>query len=189
MRLFVGVELGETVRTEAARLVDDLRRRASTLAPRAHITWVSPERIHVTVRFIGHVDDARGSVIAGVLEPPIDVEPFELVVAGTGAFPDRGAPRVIWAGLGDGVASLEAVERAVTSRLTPLAIPPEDRPYRPHVTLARVKEAGGLRVAALLDGWREHRFGVRRVDAITLFESRLSLKGPTYVPLHRTALR
>jgi 2'-5' RNA ligase len=67
-------------------------------------------------------------------------------------------------------------------------VAPEDRPYRPHVTLARVKEPAGLRTAPLLEGVREHEFGVRRVDAITLFESRLSPRGPTYMPLHRTPL-
>jgi 2'-5' RNA ligase len=68
-------------------------------------------------------------------------------------------------------------------------VAPEDRPYNPHLTLARVREAVGLRAAPLLDGVSEVVLGVTQVDAITLFESRLSPQGPTYVALHRTALR
>ena len=63
------------------------------------------------------------------------------------------------------------------------------RPYSPHLTLARVREAAGLRSASLLDGLEDRSLGTTRIDAITLFQSRLSPKGPTYVPLLRTSLR
>jgi 2'-5' RNA ligase len=80
------------------------------------------------------------------------------------------------------------VERAVSQRLETL-IPAEDRPYSPHLTLARVKEPAGLSRAILFEGLTGRQFGTVHVDAITLFESRLSPKGATHVPLQRTALR
>lgn len=189
MRLFVAVEVGDAILAEAARVIETLRHRAAMLSPRARILWVTPERMHVTIRFIGYVDDERASAVVRALRDPVGVPSFDLAVAGTGAFPPKDTPRVIWAGIEEeGRASLAAVEREVSDRLTPLGIAEEDRAYRPHLTLGRVKESGGLRTAALLDGLAEHQFGLARVDAITLFESRLSPKGPTYVPVSRTPI-
>jgi 2'-5' RNA ligase len=186
MRLFFGIEVGDAIAQGAEHLVDTLRRRAASLAPAARITWVTAARLHVTVRFIGQVEETRARKIMEAFRQPLTERPFDLVVSGTGTFPPRGAPRVIWAGLAGGAAEAEAVERLVTARLTPLGVAPEARAYRPHLTLGRVKEPAGLRAATLLEGFEQHAFGRVQVSAITLFESRLSPKGPTYVPLLRT---
>jgi RNA 2',3'-cyclic 3'-phosphodiesterase len=187
MRLFLAVELDEDVRTEAGRIVDVLRRRAATIAPRARVTWVTSDRMHLTVRFIGAADEERLAALQRVLLPTFETPRFTLTVKGTGAFPPRGPLRVIWAGLEDGRDQLLALERELTARLSTIGIGPEDRRYSPHLTLARVRDPAGLRAAALLDGLQTHAFGHSTIDAITLFESRLSPKGPTYVALARTA--
>jgi 2'-5' RNA ligase len=90
--------------------------------------------------------------------------------------------------LTEGRDRLLEVERVVSRRLKTL-IPAEDRPYAPHLTLARVKEPAGLSRAALFEGLTSRQFGRVHVDAITLFESRLSPQGATHVPLQRSALR
>lgn len=149
---------------------------------------MTDERLHITVRFIGHVDDAQGQAISRALESRLDAPAFDLTIEGVGAFPPRGAPRVFWAGLTDGRDGLLRLERDVSARLAGL-VPPEERPYAPHLTLARVKEPAGVARAALFEGLTDRLFGRVRVEAITLFESRLSSKGPTYVALHRTMLR
>jgi 2'-5' RNA ligase len=188
VRLFVGVEVGPEVADAFAAVSGELRTRAASLAPRARITWVAPDRAHVTVRFIGHVDDVTAQAVRAALAPPIAVPPFDLTVCGVGAFPPSGAPRVVWAGLTEGGEGLSALEQEVSRRLDACGIPREERAYRPHLTLARVKEAGGLRARTLLEGFADRAFATTHVDAITLFESRLSPKGPTYVPLQQTAL-
>ncbi|HVZ24249.1 MAG TPA: RNA 2',3'-cyclic phosphodiesterase [Vicinamibacterales bacterium] len=188
MRLFVAIELDEAVRTAAARLVARLERRVAILAPKARIGWVPPERMHLTVRFIGWVDDAQAARIRRALEPPLRVPVFSMHVGTLGAFPPRGAPRVLWVGVRDESGALADVERDVTARLQALGIPPEDRPYTPHLTLARVRETAGLKSAPLFERLGTTALGVSRVSAVTLFESRLSPKGPTYVPLQRTPL-
>jgi 2'-5' RNA ligase len=188
MRLFIAVEMNSAVEESARDVINELRDRAARLAPRARITWASPDRLHVTVRFIGQADEARTQAIRSALGPTIDGPIFDLTVEGVGSFPPRGAPRVFWAGLSDGRSGLLDVERAVSARLESL-VAPEDRPYSPHLTLARVKDPAGLARAALLEGLTGRRFGRVHVDAITLFESRMSPKGPAYVPLQRTALR
>ena len=188
MRLFTGVELDASVVSAAGELVAGLAQRSMELAPNARVAWVTPERMHVTVRFIGHQDDTACARIRAVLDDPVPVSPFTLRVERLGSFPPRGSPRVIWAGLSDGVEGLEAVERDVTARLSRVGIPPEDRPYSPHLTLGRVKEPGGLQTAAWFRDLADIVLGATTVEAITLFESRVSSKGPKYIALQQTPL-
>ncbi|HEY1303093.1 MAG TPA: RNA 2',3'-cyclic phosphodiesterase [Vicinamibacterales bacterium] len=188
MRLFTGIELDSAVVGAAGDLLDELARRAARQAPRARVAWITPERLHVTVRFIGHTDEAGYARIRAVLEPPIEVQPFSLTVERLGWFPPSGQPRVLWAGLAGDRASLDAVEREVTSRLTQVGVPPEARAYGPHLTLGRVKEAAGLKAAALFRDLTDVVLGTTAVGAITLFESRVSSKGPTYLPMQKTRL-
>ena len=189
MRLFVAVELAPHVAAAAGALSRELRRRADRLAPQARITGIPDDRLHITVRFIGSVDDGGADAIRQALEPALAVAPFDLTVAGTGAFPVRGAPRVIWAGIGTGGEGLRRVEQEVAARLARLGLPPEPRAYSPHLTLARVREAAGLRGSRLCEGFENQVVGTTRVETITLFESRLSPKGPAYVALQKTPLR
>jgi len=188
MRLFTGIELDTAVVHAAGDIVAELSRRSERLAPTARIAWVTPERMHVTVRFIGHTNDDAAARIRAVLVDPVPVPPFTLRVERLGSFPPRGSPRVIWAGLSGDVDSLAAVERDVTARLFRVGIPPEDRPYSPHLTLGRVKDPGDLKTAALFHALGDAALGATAVEAITLFESRVSSKGPTYIALQRTPL-
>ena len=189
MRLFVAVEMAPRVVDAAIDLIDRLQARAARLAPRSRITWVTADRLHITVRFIGHVDAQKADAVRDALGSPLAFEAFDLTLAGAGAFPSTGPPRVVWAGLAEGRDRLAAIEREVSERLGRSGIVSEDRPYNPHLTLARVRDAAGLRTAPLVDGLSDVVLGATPVGAITLFESRLSPKGPTYVALHRTALR
>ena len=188
MRLFVAIELSEAVAASALDLISRLRSAAAKLAPQSRITWVTAERLHITVRFIGHVEDSKGDAVRGVLAA-LPGERFDLTIAGVGTFPPKGGPRVIWAGLTAGRPQLISLEKLVSDRLREAGVPPEERPFNPHVTLARVRDAQGLRAGTLVEPVRDLVLGSTRVDAITLFESRLSPKGPTYVALQRTALR
>lgn len=187
MRLFVAVEIAPQVIEALAACGDELRRRAARV-PRARIAWVAADRLHVTVRFIGEVDEAETRAIATALAPDISLTPFALAIEGVGTFPEHRPPRVLWAGIGDGSDAIAAVEAEVSTRLEGCGVPREARPYRPHVTLARVREPGGLRTATWLADWTDRRFGVSPVNAITLFESRPSPQGHVYVPVQRTAL-
>jgi 2'-5' RNA ligase len=143
----------------------------------------------VTSRFIGEVNDVKAAVIAGALLQELSVQSFDFVIEGAGAFPERGAPRVLWAGIASGREGLVAVEAEVSERLAACGLEREDRPYRPHITLARVREPAGLRSAALFETLADRRFGTSRVEAITLFQSRTSPKGAVHTPLYRTPLR
>jgi 2'-5' RNA ligase len=189
VRLFVASELDSAIAQKIAHFSDELRHKAMSLAPSARITWVRPEQLHVSVRFIGEVDDAQAAAIAAALRHELTVQRFDLIVEGAGAFPPTGAPRVLWAGIVRGAEALCAVEQEVSERLGACGVEREDRPYRPHLTLARVRDASGLRSRPLFERLADRRFGATPVDAITLFQSRTSPKGATYVRLQRTPLR
>jgi 2'-5' RNA ligase len=187
LRLFVAVAI-EAALAEALGCVSAaLRARVETQAPRARLTWVPPERLHFTLRFIGAVDEATATRMKAALLAPVAVAPFALTVGGLGTFPGRGAPRVVWAGVERGADGLAALAHHVGDRLHPFEVEAEAA-YRPHLTLARVRDAAGLRSRDVLEPQPATPFGTMRVDAITLFESRLSPKGPQYIPLQSTPL-
>lgn len=189
MRLFVAVELGDPVLQRAAELVAELRQRVERRAPAARLTWVAGDRMHLTVRFIGEVDERQAAAVGQALRDPLPIEPFDLSWRGIGVFPPRGAPRVLWVGADHGAAQVRDLEREVSARLAKAGIAPEERAYRAHVTLARVREPGGLRLDHVAEGLEGVSLGASRVEATTLFRSELSPKGPVYVTLQRTPLR
>jgi RNA 2',3'-cyclic 3'-phosphodiesterase len=188
VRLFVAVEIGPEVQATVSRVIGELKRRTEQSAPHARVTWVKAAHLHLTVRFIGEVDGNLNEKILTALSEPLCVPAFELTLAGTGTFPPKRPPRVIWAGIKVGINELHALEQEVRSRLDRLLAPDGQRSYQPHVTLARVKNPAGLRPAVLLDGLETAVFGGVRIGAVTLFESRLSSSGPIYAVLGRTAL-
>lgn len=188
MRLFVAVEIESEIVQAAATLISELRAHVARVAPRARITWLTAERLHLTLAFIGQCEEAQLPGLRASLQSPFSVSPFTLRIRGLGAFPERGRPRVLWAGIDEGRESFVRLANEVVDRLRSIAISFDDRPQQPHLTLGRVREAVGLRSAALLAGREEAVLGAMTVGAITLFESRLSPAGPSYTAIARMAL-
>jgi 2'-5' RNA ligase len=137
--------------------------------------------MHITLVFIGQADEALCDGVKAALDSPLQTPAFDLTVSGTGSFPLGRPPRVLWAGLTAGRDRLIQLEREVRSRLASLPVPRDDRPYSPHLTLARVKHPAGLRPKSLLAGFEDASFGTVRVRTVTLFESRLGRQRPEYV--------
>lgn len=186
MRLFAAIELSDAIRAASAAVLDELRRRAA--AAGATLTWVDPSRMHLTVRFIGDVDGAQAARIRAALTPAIDVAPFDLTCRGLRVFPGPRRPRVIACGVAAGRDDVSRIEAVVSDRLEYVDVPREGRAYAPHVTLGRVRDAGRLRIEDLFAGLRNVGLGSTRVEAITLFESRVSSNGPTYTSLMQSSL-
>lgn len=188
MRVFVAVELPPAASAAAAAISRTLEARVARGAPQARLTWVPADRMHLTIRFIGEVDPDRGLALKSLLAEPLKAAAFPLALGRAGVFPPRGTPRVLWLGVAAGAEGLRAVEQEVSARLDGAGIAREERPFSPHLTLARVRTPGGLRSALVLDEVAPPSDAGGVVDAITLFESRLSPKGPTYTALQRTPL-
>ena len=148
------------------------------------VRWTPAENLHVTLKFLGDVDEDRvGSMRAALRDALSGVSGFCAAVKGLGVFPDARRPRVLWAGLAaaDMVRTARLVERA----LEPLGVEPETERFRPHVTIGRWwrPEPGSAGLREELARWRDREFGEFRIDAVTLFHSTLRPAGAVYDPL------
>ena len=185
MRLFVAIEISDAMRERIAGLTDELRSRLGRAA--SAVAWIPPERLHLTVQFIGHVDATMAGMIRRTFEAPYSVAPFVLQIGGFGMFPPAGRPRVIWLGVRRGHEGAARVHAETVRRLEGIDVPRESRPFAPHLTIGRIRDGGSTRlrhhVAASPAG-----AGRCTIDHVSLFESRLSPRGPTYLPLVRTPL-
>jgi 2'-5' RNA ligase len=191
MRLFIGVELPNDVKAGAAAVIEELRGGLRRVAPGAEIRWVDEANLHLTLWFLGEVGDALLTTLSMALREPFVTPSFNVRFEGLGAFPPTGSPRVFWAGAETGGPQLAALHAEVQNRMVRLAFEPEDRPYSPHLTLARVKEirrADGLAAKQILATFPA-AFGDFPVNAVTLFRSRLSPKGARYESVLRVPLR
>ncbi|GHG95346.1 RNA 2',3'-cyclic phosphodiesterase [Comamonas sp. JC664] len=175
MRLFTAVTLGDTVESRTAARMEELR----VLAPRAR--WVKVEGLHLTLVFLGDVEDARLPAIQEALTPVgARHAPFALSVEGGGAFGAPAHPRVLWADVRGATDALKALQADTAQVLQPLGFEPEHREYTAHLTLARAREPrGDPALASCVQALSQATLGDARVERLILFES----KGGHY--LHR----
>jgi 2'-5' RNA ligase len=191
MRLFVAAEPSDAVRAAAASAAQHLRERLSAAHAAASIRWIPAENLHLTVWFLGEVSDARAEAILDALRPAMRTTAFELHLAGFGAFPPSGPPRVLWMAVTRGLEELAAAHEEVGARLQPWGFPPEGRAYSAHLTIARVKEPPHGAARAALRQAIAHMTadaGSCRIDALTVFRSRTAPQGAIYERLLRVPL-
>lgn len=179
-RLFVGVDVGDAVRREAARAIGLLSGKLEAAQKPPKVVWVKPAAMHVTLRFLGEVDPAEVERLTGLLAPPFAVTPFDITWRGIGTFPSNRHPRALWLGVLSGAGPLAALEAEVSRRVAGAAVALDDRALLPHLTLGRVKMAGaGVDWPKLLQA-AEVRHAASRVDRVILYRSELSQRGPHY---------
>jgi 2'-5' RNA ligase len=184
MRLFVAVMADGPTR-------DAVRDAQACLRPaleRARLAWVAPAALHLTLRFLGDLDDATVAAVRGGLAAPLATPAFTVRWEGLGRFPQGGAPRVVWLGCSEGVEGWHALHREIATRLATAVAGDRDR-FHPHLTIARVKAPGPRRLpwGEALSACAPPAVAVR-VDRVTLVQSRLSPAGSTYTALSETPL-
>jgi len=187
-RLFVGVPVPEEALAACATLLDGVRARHGGRGVR----WVSTENLHLTLRFLGLLPPSRVSAMAEAVDAAaVGVSPIQVVLAGAGAFPGDRRPRAIWLGIERGADELGAISRALDAALVLSGMASDDRPFHPHLTVARTDAAGtsgslavaaDLRVAA--EGWRV----TFTADRLVLYRSHLGGGPPRYEPVHEATL-
>ena len=135
IRSFIAIELPDEIRHALAEVQKHLRRDV------AGVRWVEPGSIHLTLKFLGDIPAEQiQPIVAAAMGAVQDEPPVSLGVSGLGAFPNPRRPRVIWVGLEGDVARLGRLQTRLEEALEPLGFPREERAFRPHLTVGRVKD-------------------------------------------------
>lgn len=170
VRLFVAIDLPEDIRECLRGPQEHLKKSNARLNP------VDPALIHMTLKFIGEVrDDAVPAIVAALSR--VRFSPYDLHIKGIGSNNPR-QPRVIWCEIDDSGESA-ALYAKVEDALLPLGIPRDDRPFRPHATLARVKQ-GDPTLPGCIRTIPPGDFGTCTVRGFRLKKSILTPRGPIY---------
>jgi len=177
VRLFIAIEIPENIRTAFASLLKEFR----TLAPQ--LKWVRPENLHVTLKFLGETDSAKLGALQNVLPDVRSTEPVSLEFRNLGFFPNEQRPRVLWAGM-DASANLKALAADIDQATHRLGFPLEERPFTPHLTLARISMPGiPPKLLQAISEKSGQRFGSLRTREFHLIESKLKPTGAEYTTL------
>lgn len=184
MRLFLALELQAALAEEMASAIAPLEALEPSLA------WVPGERRHLTLKFLGDGDDARVSALAAATSAAAARHrPFEMALEGVGAFPNFRHPRVVWFGV-ESDPRLELLHHDLELVSAALGYELEGRPFRPHITLARVRDPlPPVRARAFARAARSIAFSTTQsVDRLTLFDSTTGPAGARYRRLHVATL-
>lgn len=187
LRLFIAVELSTETATHARKVIERLRQTE------VEARWVDVANLHLTLHFFGDVDELDlPSICRAMDDVGKSLPPFDVEVGGVGAFPDMYTPRTLWLGIRRGAEDLVELHAALEKQLAPLGFHGEDRQYRPHLTVGRLRHGEPAALQALateLEAMAEQHAGVTDVCEITLFSSELGRKGPAYEVLHSAELK
>jgi len=177
MRLFIAIELPYHYKEALGEL------RTPTI-PGAR--WVAPEQIPLTLAFLGEVDEETSKRLIARLAK-IKAAGFELCLTGTGCFPDRRRPRVVWVGVKP-EPGLTQLAEMVRETVLDCGIPQEERPFSPHLTLARLKTPASRELGVFLDQHMSVDLPPFPVKQFILFQSKLSQQGAVHIPLRNFPL-
>lgn len=179
LRVFFGLPLPDSHR----RVLEPFLARCAALAPA--FRWEPPDKLHLTVRFLGHVEQAVADAITGAVEAERPAA-FELALDGLGTFKRGRLSRVVWLGLSQGIEPARELASLVEDRCRQAGLEPETRAFSAHLTLARARDRDGaplpeLGAPPVLAAWR--------AGELVLYRSRLGRGGSVYEPLKTISLR
>ncbi len=180
IRSFIAVDLPDEVLARLVRFID------RTSKGTKGFSWVTGEKIHLTLRFLGAIEETVLKSVSERLNPVVSAQtPLALQVRGVGFFPSVQRPRIVWAGLEGEIDTLRLLQGKIEAVLEGLEVHPrEDREFKAHLTLARVKDfRTATGVARILQSTKEAEFGDFVVNSLFLYKSDLTPKGSRYTKL------
>jgi RNA 2',3'-cyclic 3'-phosphodiesterase len=188
VRLFIACEVPDDVREDIGEVIETLRGRSGSA-----VRWIRAEGVHVTLKFLGEVPVKKlPSIKLAVQEAVVGHSPFELEFSNIGTFGGREGLRIMWVGIAGDVLRLEALVRAVNAALAVVGFEPERRPFRPHLTLGRVRDEIPTRQRAEIEvavGKMAVPSTSWRTTQVSLMRSRLTRQGASYEILASFPLR
>ena len=189
IRSFIAIELPANIKLALARMQAQLKTGGG-----GRVKWVDPNIMHLTLKFLGYIDASSTGAITTALEQACrGISPFPAGLDKLGVFPNSRRVQVVWVGLKGEVEKLGRLQKNIDAVLAPLGFAAENRPFTPHLTLARVREEAGpeerqalgrLVTAIVCEG-----SGSFKVDAVHLVRSQLTRNGPIYTRINSVALK
>lgn len=174
MRLFVALDLPDEVRASLSELIVKLKPQSRGAR------WVQPANLHITLKFIGHVENEKLGPIKEALARIHSSQPVHLDFRGMGFFPNERRPRVVWCGV-HASPNLANLAAEIDRSLVPLGVDAETRPFTPHLTLARFKSDEGVAdLVRAAEGMESTEFGSATETEFHLYESLLKPAGAQY---------
>jgi len=180
IRSFLAVDPPREIIDAIGMIQDRLRKNIQ-----GDIRWVRPQGIHLTLKFFGAISESDVANISLVVENTTsNIAPFTLGIKRVGAFPDVKRPRVLWLGMDGDVDTLTRLQKEVDAELQKYGFEKEDRTFRPHLTLARIKDPRGLiGLAKIMEKRENYEAGSFSAAGLNLFKSDLTPKGAVYTKL------
>jgi RNA 2',3'-cyclic 3'-phosphodiesterase len=184
-RLFCAFELPQALR----RSIAEHSQRVREALPDAAASWSKPENIHLTVKFFGNVDQAKVPVIsAAATRVAKEFSPIRIEVGKTGVFPRPSRPQVLWIGLADALGALAKFQQTLEDEFAREGFPKEDRAFKPHLTIARIRKPQNADQLANVHLRMEFSPVEIVLRQLVLFRSELSSKGSQYTSVSRHRL-
>ncbi len=177
-RIFISVDISEDAKKLAGEHISKLKE----LGIEVRVGWIKPEKMHLTLRFLGDIDDKRLAKVNNTVARVANLtSSFQLTLKHTGVFPNKRRPKVLWLGIQDDEGGLQNVFNELNKGLEAAGFQREDRKFKPHLTIARLREPN--RSKALADRHLTLDFAPVEfeVSAITVYESRLGPDGSRYL--------
>jgi len=168
-RLFVAIDLPEST----AKLVNDLDPKLRG------IRWTATDQLHLTLAFFGDVLEPNEEMLRARLGQ-IEFHSFFLPIVGTGTFPPKGPPKIVWIGVGSGHPHLFQIHKRVQEAALAAGLEPELRSWHPHITLARCRDVSRQTLQPFLRGTADFDAGLIKVENIHLYSSQLLPSGPVH---------
>jgi 2'-5' RNA ligase len=184
VRAFIALAINEDVRSSLSRCQERLKYAG------AHVSWVRPGNIHLTLAFLGDLLAKRLTRLRPALDRVGEgIPPLCFDVSDLGTFGSARCPRVIWVGVHEESGALAALHRDLLEALRSLGFPVEKRPFRPHLTLGRVRSPRGVgELTSAMASAKNTAHGRVRVDHLLLMRSHLRPQGAEYSLLHTSPL-
>jgi 2'-5' RNA ligase len=183
IRSFIALELSPEIYKNLGQLIDNLKKGVQFTSARP--SWVNPESIHLTLKFLGNIEETMIDPIAEIMTKAAnETHPFTIRIRDLGVFPNPRQPRVLWCGMTKGEDQTISIQTKIDRGLSTLGFEKETRPFHPHLTLARIKSLKG--VSQLMDIVKTHQnslVGECRFDRVILFKSELHPSGAVYTKL------
>ena len=178
-RTFLALPLDESIRRQLA----EVQQQLDTVG--AKVRWADQEQLHVTAKFLGEVSDVDiADVCRLAIEVAAGIAAFDFSVGHVSSAPPHGQMRMVWVGIDEPTGRLEELHRQLDLAYGGMGYKQENRGFRPHLTLGRVKSGQCvLQLRQAVTAMEEMRFGAQSADRVIVYSSELTREGPVYAPL------